>query len=146
LNESIDNPLVHQIVRHRFEMRTIVASLRRKRDGEGPPPGIAPLIHLIRRHWDAADFNLSPRYRWIGPFTAAAADGRVTEAQHILFADLWNTWTTIAQPYHFTFESVILYLARWEIVDRWTSQNAELGRQRFENLITETLGEYANLE
>jgi hypothetical protein len=38
-----------------------------------------------------------------------------------------------------------LYLARWEIIDRCTSRDAEAGRERFDNLITETLGDYANL-
>ncbi|KAA5539708.1 DUF2764 family protein [Roseiconus nitratireducens] len=146
LMEQIDNPLVRQVVNHRFDMRTIVAAIRRKRDQEGPPIGVPPLAGMIRRNWDAPDFNLSTRYRWIGPFAEAAAAGKVVQAQHILFTDLWNTWTRIAQQYHFTFESILLYLARWEIVERWTSRDADAGRERFNDLIRETLGEYAELD
>jgi hypothetical protein len=146
LLEEIANPFVGQIVRYRFEMRTIVAALRRKRDGEGPLGGFPPLDQLIRRNWDAPNFNLAGRYRWIVPFVSAMEKGKLVEAQHVLYTDLWTTWTRFGQQYHFTFESIMVYLARWEIVERWASQNADLGRERFEDLIQETLGEHAELE
>jgi hypothetical protein len=146
LLEGVDNAVVRQIIRHRFEMRTIVAALRKKRDGEGPPDGFPPLIQLIRRNWDAPNFNLGGRYCWIDPFISANEKGKLVAAQHALFTDLWSTWTRIGQQYHFTFESILLYLARWEIVERWTSQDAARGRQRFDELIRETLGEHAELD
>lgn len=143
LIEASPNALVREIVRHRFEVRTIVASLRRKRDGETVPTGYPPLVQLIRRNWDAVNFNLGPRFQWIDPFINACENGRLAEAQHVLFTDLWTTWSRLEQRYHFTFESILLYVARWEIVERWTSQDAAHGRERFEELIRETLGEYA---
>lgn len=146
LMEEIGEPFVRQIIRYRFEMRTIVAALRRKRDGEGPPAGIPPLDQLIRRHWDAPNFGLSRRYRWIDPFISACEKGKLVKAQHILYTDLWTTWTRFGQSYHFTFETILLYLARWEIVERWTSQNADRGRERYDELIRETLGEHAELD
>ena len=57
----------------------------------------------------------------------------------------WSRWAKLAEQYFFSFEAVLLYLARWEIVSRWTSRDATLGRQRFEQLVTESLDEYANL-
>lgn len=143
LLDASDNPVVNEIVRHRFEMRTIVAAVRRKRDGEGPPAGYPPLVQLIRAHWDVPNFNLSARYTWIDPFIAAYQKGKLAEAQDVLFGDLWTAWSQLSQQYHFTFESILLYVARWEIVERWTSQNAARGRERFDELIRETLGEHA---
>lgn len=143
LMREIENPLVRRIINHRIEMRTIVSGIRRKHIGAGPPRGPLEISDAIRRGWAQQGFGLQSRYRWIDGFVRAMESGRVRDAQHILFSDLWDAWTQNAQQYHFSFESIILYLARWEIVDRWTSQNADEGRKRFEDLVSETLGEYA---
>jgi hypothetical protein len=145
LMREIDNPLVRRIIDHRIDMRTIVTAIRRHQHGDGPPEGIGQTTPIIRRNWNQPGFGLQNRFWWIDPFTRALEAGRVREGQHTLFTDLWKTWTKISEQYFFTFEAIILYLARWEIVDRWTSQNADEGRRRFDDLITETMGEYANL-
>lgn len=58
----------------------------------------------------------------------------------------WNRWVKLADEFHFSFETVLLYLARWEIVDRWTRLNESLGHQRFETLLAETLGDHARID
>ena len=45
----------------------------------------------------------------------------------------------LADNFHFSFETILLYLARWEIVDRWTRLDAAPGRQRFDRLLAQTL-------
>ena len=52
----------------------------------------------------------------------------------------------MANNFTFSFEAVLLYLARWEIVDRWTSRDADAGLVRFDQMIEETLGEYATAQ
>ena len=63
--------------------------------------------------------------------------------ERMLLEVAWNHWTKLAEQYFFSFEAVLLYLARWEIINRWISRDAVLGRQRFEQLVTESLDEYA---
>ena len=65
--------------------------------------------------------------------------------ERTLLGVTWNHWAKLAERYFFSFEAVLLYLARWEIVSRWTSRDAALGRQRFHQLVTESLDEYVNL-
>jgi hypothetical protein len=50
-----------------------------------------------------------------------------------------------AEDYYFSFEAVVLYIARWDIMRRWQQLQAERGREIFETLVTEALGEYANI-
>lgn len=145
LKRDIRNPLVRQIVDHRIDMRTIVAAIRLRLAGAQPPQGVGQLTDTIRRNWSRPFFSLEPRYPWIEPFTHVLEQGLQRRGQYLLFENLWTTWKRRAQDYHFTFEVVILYLARWEILERWTCQNADEGRLRFNNLLTETLGEYSNL-
>jgi hypothetical protein len=145
LRREINNALARQVIDYRIDMRTVVAGLRRKRFNEGPMDGFGELASWIRRHWNQPYFELSKRYPWIVAFSNAVESGRLLEAQQILFDDLWTKWTRLAQQFHFTLETIILYIARWEIVERWTSLDATEGRRRFDFLLSETMGEYANL-
>jgi len=136
LNNEISNPLVRRLIRHRFEMRTLVAAVRYRRDGLSPPemPNL-PLADSIRRYWDQPYFRLSPQFPWLPRFIKSLEEEHPQQAQWELFDDLWSLWSRLNQRYHFSFESIVLYLARWEILHRWASQDAELGRQRFDDLV-----------
>jgi hypothetical protein len=145
LMKSVSSPLVQQVINTRIDVRTIISALRRRRAGSPPPPGVGRWVDHIRRHWNHPEFQLGGRYPWIGDVQRMIGEGRARETQRLLFGVVYRTWSQMAERYTFSFEAVILYLARWEIIDRWTSQNLETGRQRFDKLITETLGAYANI-
>jgi len=145
LMDEISNPLLRELVKGRMDSRTIVSGLRRRRAGQGPPPGVGQWVDHIRRNFHEPEFNLHGRYPWIGQLDRLLAEVDPMGAQRLLFETNYRQWSRMAERYTFSFETIILYLARWEIIDRWTSRNAAAGRERFENMITETLGEYANL-
>lgn len=145
LMDTVSNPLVRQVINHRIDVRTIISALRRRRAGDGPPPGLGQWVDHIRRNWNHPEFNLGGRYPWISDVERMIGEGQARETQRLLFGVTYKTWSQMAERYTFSFETVILYLARWEIIDRWTSQNMDAGRERFDKLITETLGVYANI-
>ncbi len=145
LMAEISNPLVCEVVETRMDTRTISSGLRRRRAGMPPPTGVGKWVNHIRQHYKHPEFNLQGRYSWIGPLDRMLHQGDAMGAQRLLFSVNYRLWSRMAERYTFSFEAVILYLARWEIIDRWTTRDAEKGRARFEQLITETLGDYAYL-
>lgn len=140
------HPLIRELVNHRINVRTIVAALRRRRDGLGPPTAVGMLVEPIRRNWSDPTFLLGRRYPWIEPFSDHLLAGETGKAERTLFEFTWRTWSQLAQRFTFSFEAVPLYVARWEIVDRWTSRDRSTGEQRFEQLTQEVLGKYATLQ
>ena len=140
LTSAIRNPLVAHIVHHRFEMRTLVAAIRHQRDGL-PPPDLPelPLSIDIQRNWDQPRFRLDARFSWLSPFCQSLDENRPERAKWHLFSELWNHWSRLDEAYYFTFESFVLYLARWEILRRWASQDASRGQQRFDDLVDSIL-------
>jgi hypothetical protein len=62
---------------------------------------------------------------------------------------LGETWTYVRrrmQDYDlFSFEAVVLYIARWDIIRHWHQLQAERGRAVCEALVTEAMGEHAKL-
>ncbi len=140
LTAAIRNPLVAHVVHHRFEMRTLVAAVRCQRGGF-PPLELPelPLSGWIRRNWDQPRFRLDARFRWLTPFCQALDEKQPELANWHLFTELWSHWSRLDESYYFTFESFVLYLARWEILHRWASQNAARGQQRFDDLVVDIL-------
>jgi hypothetical protein len=146
LQEKIRHPVVKRIMDDRINMRTIVGALRRRRDREGPPTGVGRLVRTIHDHWQQPQFGLQRRYSWIEPFEKRMLEGEAVEAERVLYEHNWNTCCRMASCFQFSFEAVLLYLVRWSIVDRWTSRDREAGLARFDQLLEETLGEYAQLQ
>jgi hypothetical protein len=147
--ESIQNQISNATLRKMFEVRmdtrTIIAAVRRRRAGLSPPTIIGQWVEQIRRNYDHPEFRMQTRFDWIAKFSACLESGDALQAQWVLFDNNYRLWTSMAERYTFSFESVLLYLARWEIIDRWTSRDPQAGQERFETMITETLGEYAHL-
>lgn len=139
------NAIVREVAESRMDTRTIVSALRRKRLGLGPPPALGRWVDHIRRNWSEPQFNLAPRYPWIAPLERAMAAGDVAETDRIGISIPWNHFTRLSQQHHFSFEAVVLYVARWDVLNRWTSRDEAAGRERVEQLVSEAIGEHARL-
>ncbi|HUT91194.1 MAG TPA: DUF2764 family protein [Thermoguttaceae bacterium] len=145
LMSSMRNRLGRHIVAFQMDIRTIMSGLRRRRRGLPPPPGVGQWVDHIRKNWEHPEFRLQWEHPWIAPMSRLLDTTDCLEAQRIKLSVTWNHWTKLAEQYFFSFEAVLLYLVRWEIINRWTSRDAALGRERFEQLVTESLDEHANL-
>ncbi len=145
LKREVHHPVIWRIVENRLNMRTIISALRRRRAGEDPPRGVGDMVDPIRRHWRDPYFRLENRFAWIEPFAEHWQAGKALEAERVLFEFMWELRYRMAAQFTFSFEAVLLYLARWTIIDRWTSRDAEVGKARFDQMIEETLGDYANI-
>ncbi len=146
LKEEMRHPVIIEIMEHRVNVRTIVGALRRRRRGEGPPIGVGELVVPIRSNWNQPQFGLQRRFPWIEEFAELMEAGKAMDAERVLYECTWSLRSRMADDYTFSFEAVLLYLARWSIIDRWTSRDAEAGLERFDQIIEETLGEYAAVQ
>lgn len=144
--KTVMNKLVRDIIGHRMNVRTITSALRRRRLGLAPPTGVGQYVEHLEKHWDHPDFRLACDHPWV-PLVRQHLEAREPlQAERQLLLATWNRWVELADQFHFSFETIVLYLARWEIVDRWTRLNETLGRQRFETLLTETLENHARIQ
>jgi hypothetical protein len=142
---TMANRLACDIVSFRMDLRTIMSGLRRRRRGLLPPPGVGQWADSIRRNWDHPQFKLAWQHPWIAEVDRLLGTTDCLPVERILLGVSWKHWTRLAEQHYFDFEAVLLYLARWEILSRWVSQDAKHGQQRFAQLVTESLSEYNNL-
>jgi len=145
LMSTTRNRMARQIVTFQMDIRTIISGLRRRRLGLSHPPGVGQWVDHIRRNWEHPQFKLRWQHPWIAEMEPLLGTTDCLRVQRIQLGVAWDHWTKLAEQYFFSFEAVLLYLVRWAIINRWTTRDAALGEQRFEQLVTESLNEHANL-
>jgi hypothetical protein len=146
LMQELTNPLVREVFAAVMDVRMVVAALRRRRQGLGPPTiGFGQWFDHIRRHFNQPDFRLSHAFPGIVRFDQLLGQGDVLNLYRHMLGAVWTDLKKRAEDYVFSFEAVVLYIARWEIMRQWQQLQAERGQAVFEALVTEALGEYAKL-
>ena len=146
LMQEVTNPLVREVFATVMDVRMVVAALRRRRHGLGPPTvGFGQWFEHVRRHFNQPDFRLGHAFPGIIRFDQLLGQGDVLNLYRHMLGAVWTYLKKRAEDYVFSFEAVVLYIARWEIMRQWQQLQAERGRAVFEALVTEALGEYAKL-
>jgi len=150
LLEDVDNPLLRELVQHRLEVRTVVAALRRRQRGEETPDksvlwGFGRWVDHIRRHWTEPAFRLHGVYPWLPRAQQLLHEGDAVALERLLLEVAWRHLARVGANHFFDFEAVVIYLLRWSIIQRWVHYDAEIAARRFESLVDEGLGEYAEL-
>jgi len=148
--EGIDNETLRQIVRERLEIRTCVAALRRRHRGEGPPApgtcwGFGRWIDHIARNWTEATFRLDRIFPWMREANNLMNASDTMALERLLLQQAWKKLVRRAGEHEFDFEAVVIYVLKWNIVDRWGRYNGEAAMKRFDDLVDASLGDYAGM-
>lgn len=139
-------PLLREVVSWRFELRTVVAALRR-RERRLPPPerserwGYGRYTDHIRRHWSEPHFKLEPVYPWLAEAARMLREGDALGLERLLLEHVWGNYTRAAETHYFDFEAVALYVLRWDLIARWVAYDGARAARRFEALAEAGLGE-----
>lgn len=146
---AVPQPAVRQLLQHRLEQRTVVAALRRRHRGEQEPPpdgswGYGRLLAPIRRHWRHPHLGLDALCPWIGEAAALLAADDLIGLERLLFGLLWRELDRLALGHSFDLEAVVIYVARWTLVERWSSYDSTAAASRFRQLVADGLGAFAD--
>lgn len=142
-------PLLRHLVRHRLDLRTTVAALRRRHRGESDPPrgqawGFGPLVPTIERHWSEPTLGLAGVFPWIAEAVRLLESEDLIGLERLLFTLIWRELDHLGQGHHFDFEAVVIYLARWSLVERWSNFDGRAAAERFRALVREGLGRFSD--
>jgi hypothetical protein len=97
-------------------------------------------------HFNQPDFGLGYVFPWPLPFDQLLEHGDVLALYRRMLGETWAYVRKRMQDFDpFSFEAVVLYIPRWDIIRHWQQLQAERGRAVFEALVTEAMGEYAKL-
>jgi len=137
------HPFAHELAAWRLEMRTLVCALRRRARGEEPPSGRhwghgRWLAHL-QRHWSEPAFRLERAFPWLPEAARLLARGDALGLERLLLGAVWEHLGRVSEGHFFDFEAVILYVLRWDLIDRWTRYDRDQALARFDALSSAAL-------
>ncbi|MDJ0829810.1 MAG: DUF2764 family protein [Desulfobacterales bacterium] len=146
MEKHIALPTLQSIFDFPIDQRTIMAALRRRFRGlqapaAGEPWGVGRYVNHIERNWDHPHFKLSAVYAWIPQARTYLEAGETLALERLLKNALWDHADRLIPPYEFGFRAVLIYIIKWDILDRWLSYDIEAAKVRFEELVTEVTDE-----
>jgi hypothetical protein len=144
---GLEDDRLREIVILRLEMRTLVAALRRRYRGEsaplwGEPWGYGHCVNHIQRYWTAPSFGLAGSYPWLRDAERLLAEKDSFGLERLLLGVAWELLGRAGEGHYFDFVAVVVYVLRWDIVDRWVTYSRPLAADRFGTLVDEGLGEH----
>lgn len=143
LDDTPRDRVIRECVRARLETLTVLAALRRRRDGEKVPPaepwGTGMLLMTISRRWPASDFGLAHRLPWLPIARAMLETGEFLALEKLLLTLAWDQLERVDRLYRYTLQNVLVYLFKWDILDRWLSMDPARAAARFDALLEQVL-------
>lgn len=140
----IGNGFARELVIWRLELRTLVAALRRRRAGDGPPSGrrawgFGRWVPHIARYWGEPHFRLERVYPWLPEAKRLLDEGDPLGLERLLLGAVWTHLERVGAEHYFDFEAVVVYVMRWDLVARWTRYDADAAMVRFDALLETAL-------
>jgi hypothetical protein len=130
-------------------LRTCIAALRRRNRGEKAAPneswGIGRWVHHIRINWTNPNFRLENVFPWIVEADRFIQNGDANGLEHLVLEQSYKQLQRMKGSHIFDIEAVIIYVLKWNIVDRVARYNTESANRRFQDLVHASLGEYENM-
>jgi hypothetical protein len=147
---QVRRPALRRMIEFRFGLRVVMSALRRRRaGGSAPTPGErwAPAewsAHIVR-NWHEPDFRLAARCRWLPPARALLEQGDALELERLLMGLVWEHLGEVGRGHYFDLDALLVYLFRWDILDRWLRAQPAAAAARIDRLVAQALGEHAGL-
>ena len=145
--QQVKNPLLREAVEFRLELHTIVAALRRRKRGEAAPPagepwGYGRWVRHIERHWVEPTFRLQGVFPWVVEANRLLLADESVALERLLFGYVWHRLGQLGAGHYFDFEAVVIYVLRWDLIDRWVRYDGEAAVERFRNLVDAGIGKF----
>lgn len=138
--DSINNEFIKNIIIWRLELRIILAALRMRHQGQKTAPvkkifGFDYWYFMMSKNWHQPDLGLSKQLPWIAEVNALLVENKSLALEKFLFSVVWDHYRQLSLGHYFNFEAVIIYVLRWDIIDRWTRYNKQIALKHFNDLI-----------
>lgn len=149
LMREVRQPALRRMVEFRFGLRVVVGALRRRRRGDPAPVdamwSTAPWAKHIARNWGDPAFKLAAQCPWLPQARALLERGETLGLERLLMGVVWDHLGTIGRVHHFDLDAVLVYLFRWDILERWLGYRPDAAAARIDRLVTEALGDGGHL-
>lgn len=134
------DPALREFVVFRVDQQTLLAALRRQRQGLELPSGrtvwgAGPRVSFVRQHFSEPDFHLAYVYPWLPKARELLEAGDALGLEELLMGVVWRWLDRLAERNTFGFEAVIAYVFKWDLLQAQLACDADAAKVRFSELI-----------
>jgi hypothetical protein len=146
LIESIDNPMIKEMINLRIDIRTIVVALRRRYRGLPAPKsgelwGMGRWVQHIEKYWDDQNLRLAAVYPWIPQVREYLENGNALELERLQMNQVWEGVDRLEDQNYFGIDVIFSYLFKWDMMQRWLANDVESAKVRFDELVSEVISD-----
>ena len=157
LFEQIQQPTLQRLIQERLEIRTFIFALRLREKGHQAPVNrdwaFGRWQQHIVRHWHEPAFQLQRIFTWALQAESLYQNKRPFELEKLLLEVSYKQLQRHAGQHQFDFEAVVIYVMKWNIINRSTQYNSHVASKRFGRLLERhapkadrLLNEYTTME
>ena len=143
---SVHSRSLRDFINYMLDSRTLIAAMRRKNAGEAMPSecrwSYGTRYEYIRRSWSSPVLGLGDTFPRMHRIAEAMDKDDPLEVERQVLLCMWDSLDTMSSRHSFDFEAVVVYVMRWNLVQRWVSYDKEKANQRFDALVDHGLGEF----
>lgn len=143
--ETLPDEFLKELVRWRAELRTVVAALRLRHMGREPPSspwGMGRFIGWIAAHWASSAFALERIYPWLPRAEEYVQQNKPLALERLLLSLVWEHYGRVSQGHYFDFAAVVIYVLRWNVMERWVRYQPSGAVARFKHLVREGMEDW----
>lgn len=142
--DRIHNDFFRQVICWRLELRTLVAAMRKRHQGMVIPPEKAALgfgrwTLFIRNNWEQRDFGIGRQLPWLDEVERLLNGGDSLALEKFLLNLVWQHYEQQGNGHYFDFEAVIIYVLRWDVINRWNLYHERQAVDRFSTILDDRL-------
>ncbi|MXN64016.1 hypothetical protein GR183_03785 [Stappia sp. GBMRC 2046] len=137
-------PDLQELVLLRMETRTLIAALRRRREGANDAGdvtswGFGRWCRTIRENWNDPAFGLSHIVPWASEADRLMKGGDHVSFERLVLTEVFRQIGRHSASHEFDFTAVVAYVLRWIIVERWSIYSTVKASERLRGLLAEAL-------
>jgi len=140
---ELREPELRELVLRRFEMRLLVASLRRRQRGREALPVVGSsrsLLAQVARRWQEPAFGLAARFPWLADAARLVAAGDPVGMERLLTTVAWRQIDAAGRGHAFDLVAVVVYVLRWSLAERRQLEDRGAATVRFRSMVADGLG------
>lgn len=137
---QLTSPTLRTIVRDKLELRTCIAALRIRAQGMDAPShvqwGFGRWIQHISRNWHESSFALEHLYPWLPKAQQLIEQNDPEPLERLILEKAFTQLQRFSIQHYFDFEAVVIYVLKWNIIDRSVRYNTEAAKRRFMAIVS----------
>ena len=90
---------------------------------------------LLKKHWQEKDFGIGHLLPWVIDANTLIEQNDTLELEKYMLDLVWRHYARMGRDHYFDFAAVVIYVLRWDVINRWCNYNRELASARFEELV-----------